>query len=113
MKLIFRDIGQIQRFKRGVDPISVGAGALIEGAVGSIFGGVDSAIGYNQQSHNLNKQMDFQRAENQLNRDWQTAEAEKNRNFQLGTFNKSLQQQTFEREAAQQFQSQQWQQNHD
>lgn len=105
MKLIFRDIGQIQRFKCGVDPISAGitAGASLVGNIGSAIIGEDSS------SSNVNKQLNAQRAENQKNRDWQTAEAEKNRNFQLGTFNTSLHQQTSEREAAQQFQSHQWQ----
>lgn len=69
--------------KCGADPASallIGSGIS---AGTSLLGGIgDSSIGYNQQSHMLNRQMDFQREENQLNRDWNTREAEKARQHQ-------------------------------
>lgn len=69
--------------KCGADPASallIGSGIS---AGTSLLGGIgDSTIGYNQQSHMLNRQMDFQREENQINRDWNTREAEKARQHQ-------------------------------
>lgn len=69
--------------KCGADPASallIGSGIS---AGTSLLGGIgDSTLGYNQQSHMLNKQMDFQREENQINRDWNTREAEKARQQQ-------------------------------
>lgn len=104
MKLIFRDIGQIQRFKRGADPFSValGIGSGVSGLAGSILGNDTS-------EQNVTRQLNAQREENAKNRDWQTAEAEKNRQFQQSMFGQSLAQQTSEREASQQYQSEQWQ----
>lgn len=104
MKLIFLDIGQIQRFKCGADPFSValGIGSGVSGLAGSILGNDTS-------EHNVSRQLNAQREENAKNRDWQTAEAEKNRQFQQSMFGQSLAQQTSEREASQQYQSDQWQ----
>lgn len=69
--------------KCGADPASallIGSGIS---AGTSLLGGIgDSTLGYNQQSHMLNRQMDFQREENQINRDWNTREAEKARQHQ-------------------------------
>lgn len=64
--------------KCGADPVS----ALVTGGFNTLGAIGDATIGYNQQSHMLNKQMDFQREENQINRDWNTREAEKARQHQ-------------------------------
>lgn len=64
--------------KCGADPVS----ALITGGFNALGAIGDATIGYNQQSHMLNRQMDFQREENQINRDWNTREAEKARQHQ-------------------------------
>ena len=81
IKFLFNDF--VPQKKCGADPVSaILIGSGITGGAGLLGNILGSTVGYNQQSHMLNKQMDNQRAENQLNRDWQTVEAEKNRVFQ-------------------------------
>lgn len=61
---------------------AVTAGSLL-GSAGIGAGGsiINSVLQGSLSSHNVNKQLDAQREENALNRDWQTAEAEKARNW--------------------------------
>lgn len=65
--------------KCGVDPVTAG----IASGVGSLFGGASSAaITTASSERNVDKQIQAQKEENKLNRDWQTAEAEKARQFE-------------------------------
>lgn len=61
-------------FKCGIAaPVGAALVSSGSGLVGDVF---DATLGYNQQRHVQNVQMDFQSAENQKNRDWQTEQAE-------------------------------------
>lgn len=86
------------RFKCGADPVS----AAITG--GSNF--LSSFVEGEYSKSNVNRQLEAQSRENQLNRDWQTEEAEKARSFTTAERLAQQGYQTGEREAAQQFSSQ-------
>lgn len=96
MKLIFPDPTlPLMRFKCGASEIL--AGSILTGGLGSILS-AGSTISTNETNESIARgQINAQKEENQLNRDWQTAEAEKNRQFE--------QEQVLQ---AQQYQSEQW-----
>lgn len=79
MKLIFHDLTTpLLDFKCGP---AIPA-AAIEGGLG-LIGGLGSSVMQGEYSAaNVDKQLEAQKRENQLNRDWQTFEAERNRSFQ-------------------------------
>lgn len=77
MNILFQDIGLLSyrpHFKCGA------AAGIISGA-GAALGGIGSIVGAVSSSNNASSQLQQQREENQLNRDWQTAEAEKARQY--------------------------------
>lgn len=89
MKLISLFCDFRPRLKCGADPVS--AGVMAGGSLlGSIYSGEIS-------KQNVQKQLNAQSAENQLNRDWQTEQAEVARNWQAG---QTLQQNQFQTELA-------------
>lgn len=82
---IFRDYRP--RMKCGAEvAAAMGIGTAVSSFAGNLFSS-------SQQSDNVNRQLDAQRQENALNRDWQTAEAEKARQFEA---NQTLQQNQFQ-----------------
>ena len=74
-KIIFLDDSRDRR-KCGADPASMAAMASVAGGMGDLVSGISSA-------KNAKQQIQFQREENQLNRDWQTKQAEIARQFNL------------------------------
>lgn len=82
---IFRDYRP--RMKCGAEvAAAMGIGSAVSSFAGNLFSS-------SQQSDNVNRQLDAQRQENAINRDWQTAEAEKARQFEAG---QTLQQNQFQ-----------------
>ena len=89
MKYKFLFDGFIPLKKCGADPASA---ALMAGV-----SGVSNVYAAEKSAQNVRAQIDAQKEENQLNRDWQTEQAEISRNWQAG---QTLQQNQFQKELA-------------